>query len=178
MPRLVRHALFPGTFDPPTVGHLDLVERALALFDRVTIAIAYNPEKKTLFDVEERLELCRLATRALPAVGVVAIRGLVVQACRDLAAHVIVRGVRSGTDFDYEVQMARTNRQMLAEVDTILLAPAPEHAHVSSTLVRQIATLGGDYRPFVPPEIALALGRRFGDPGRGDPQTTPSARAR
>jgi pantetheine-phosphate adenylyltransferase len=157
----VRHALYPGTFDPPTVGHLDLVERALALFGRVTVAVAYNPEKKTLFGVEERVELFRAATRSLAGVEVAAIRGLIVDACEELGADVIVRGVRSGTDFDYEVEMARTNRQLLPRIDTVLLAPSPEHAHVSSTLVRQIASLGGDARRFVPPVVLVALRARF-----------------
>ena len=159
--RRVPHALYPGSFDPPTVGHLDLVARARALFGRVTVAVAYNPEKKTMFGVEERVELFRAATRSLAAVEVVAIRGLIVQACLDLGTDVIVRGVRSGTDFDYEVEMARTNRQMLGRIDTVLLAPAPEHAHVSSTLVRQIASLGGDASRFVPPVVAEALRARF-----------------
>ena len=101
------------------------------------------------------------STRSLAAVEVVAIRGLIVQACLDLGTDVIVRGVRSGTDFDYEVEMARTNRQMLGRIDTVLLAPAPEHAHVSSTLVRQIASLGGDASRFVPPVVAEALRARF-----------------
>ena len=172
----MRHALFPGTFDPPTVGHLDLVGRALALFGRVTIAVAHNPEKKTLFDVAERVELCRLATRRIAGVEVVATDGLVVDACERLGADVIVRGVRSGTDFDYEVDMARTNRAMLARIDTVLLAPSPEHAHVSSTLVRQIAKLGGDCSRFVPPEVAAVLERRFGAQRDARPAGSPRNR--
>jgi pantetheine-phosphate adenylyltransferase len=164
-PAYVRHAFFPGTFDPVTLGHLDLVQRSLALFGRLTIAVAHNPGKSTLFGPEQRVELLREATQGLPGVEVVLIDGLVVQACEKLAADVIVRGVRSGTDFDYEVQMARTNRAMLPRIDTVLLAPSPAHAHISSTLVREIATLGGDASAFVPANVARALRERR--PGRG-----------
>src|SRR5262245_9634114 len=102
-----RHALFPGSFDPFTLGHLDLVRRASRLFSRVTIGVARNPDKRSLFDPEERAEMAREATRGIAGVDVALIAGLVVHACRDLRADVVVRGVRSGTDFDYEVQMAR-----------------------------------------------------------------------
>ena len=159
--RGARHALFPGTFDPPTLGHVDLVVRARALFPRVTVAVAHNPEKRTMFVPEERVAMLREALAGTEGVEVTLSRGLVVDACRELGADVIVRGVRGGADFDYEVAMARTNRAMLPEVETVLLAPAPEHAHLSSTLVRQIASLGGDASPFVPPTVAARLARRF-----------------
>jgi pantetheine-phosphate adenylyltransferase len=159
-PADARHALFPGTFDPVTLGHLDLVQRALALFGRLTVAVAHNPGKSTLFGAEQRVELLREATKGLSRVEVVLIDGLVVQACEKLAADVIVRGVRSGTDFDYEVQMARTNREMLPRIDTVLLAPSPAHAHISSTLVREIVMLGGDASRFVPESVARALRER------------------
>ncbi len=155
------HVLFPGTFDPPTLGHLDLVRRAAALFGRVTVAVADHPSKTALFSVEERLALLEESTAGIPGVAVARISGLVVDACKDLGATAIVRGVRNGTDFDYELELARTNRAMLPEADTVLLAPAPEFAHVSATLVRQIASLGGDVDPFVPPPVAEALRRRF-----------------
>jgi pantetheine-phosphate adenylyltransferase len=159
-PADARHALFPGTFDPVTLGHLDLVQRALALFGRLTVAVAHNPGKSTLFGAEQRVELLREATKGLPRVEVVLIEGLVVHACEKLAADVIVRGVRSGTDFDYEVQMARTNREMLPRIDTVLLAPSPAHAHISSTLVREIVLLGGDASRFVPQCVARTLRER------------------
>lgn len=160
-PSAVHHALFPGSFDPFTLGHLDLARRARALFGRVTIAVAANPDKHTLFDAKERVALARGAMRGLSGVDVVQIDGLVVQACQALDADVIVRGVRSGTDFDFEVQMARCNRDMRPTIETVLLVPAPAHAHISSTLVRQIASMGGDASPFVPPEVAEALRVRF-----------------
>ena len=163
MPESVRarHALFPGTFDPFTRGHLDLVARAQALFGRVTVGVARNPEKQSLFSAEERVELARVAVRGIPNVEAVLVPGLVVQACESLGADVIVRGVRGGTDFEFEVQMARTNRVLFPCIDTVLLAPAAEFAHVSSTLVRQIASLGGDASKLVPANVATALSARF-----------------
>lgn len=156
-----RHALFPGTFDPPTLGHLDLVERASVLFERVTVAVATHPEKKSLFGVEERLALLQECSAGLANVQVAAIEGLVVHACLERGAGVVVRGVRSGTDFDYEVQMARTNRAIEPQVETLLLVPDPAHAHISSTLVRQIASMGGRVESLVPPAVARALKQRF-----------------
>lgn len=155
------HALFPGTFDPFTLGHLDLVARAARLFGRVTVGVARNPEKKSLFSDEERAELARSAVSGIGGIEVTLIPGLIVQACEELHADVIVRGVRSGTDFDFEVQMSRTNRTLLPRIDTVLLAPAPELSHVSSTLVRQIASMGGDPSGLVPPNVAKALRGRF-----------------
>ncbi|TAJ24791.1 MAG: pantetheine-phosphate adenylyltransferase [Planctomycetota bacterium] len=155
------HALFPGTFDPPTLGHVDLVRRALAQFGRVTVALARHPDKNALCTLDERLELWRRIAAGLPGTAVVPLAGLVVDGCRELGCNVIVRGVRSGTDFDYEVQMAQMNRAMHAGIDTVLLPPDPAFAHISSTLVRQIAALRGDVRPFVPREVQEFLAARF-----------------
>ena len=155
------HALFPGTFDPFTVGHLDLVRRAQALFGRLTIGIALHHDKQHMFSDEERVALARESTAEIPGVDVRTIEGLLVHACEEIGAGVIVRGVRSGTDFDYEVQMARTNRAMLARIDTVLLVPDPSTAHVSSSLVRQSAGMGGDVSRFVPPCVERELRRRF-----------------
>jgi pantetheine-phosphate adenylyltransferase len=159
-PSARRHALFPGSFDPFTLGHLDLVRRVRALFGRVTVGIAHHAEKRTLFDAKERVELAREATRDLPNVEVILIEGLVVHAAESIGADALVRGLRTGTDFDFETQMAQTNRAMLPRIDTVFFVPAPELAHVSSTLVRQIATLGGDPAPFVPACVAAALARK------------------
>jgi pantetheine-phosphate adenylyltransferase len=159
---LATHVLLPGTFDPPTLGHLDLVERAARLFARVTLGVAENASKQALFGVEERLELLRAATSGIDNVAVVRVQGLVVEACRILGADAILRGLRSGSDFDYEAQMAGTNRVLSPAVDTVFLASSPAVAHVSSTLVRQIAALGGDCSALVPPPVAAALVRRFG----------------
>jgi pantetheine-phosphate adenylyltransferase len=152
-----QHALFPGTFDPFTLGHLDLAERALSLFGKLTVGVAHNADKRTLFTMEERIELVRDSLAGLGPVRVAAIEGLVVDAALALRATVLVRGVRGGADFDYEVAMARTNAELAGGLETVLLAPAPRFAHVSSSLVRQIALAGGDASPFVPDAVASAL---------------------
>ncbi len=160
-PERCDHAFFPGTFDPFTRGHLELVERAAALFGRVTVAVAENPEKQHLFSAAERVELARGACADLAGVEVVSVDGLVALAAAERGCGVIVRGVRGAVDFDYEVPMVRTNRELAPAVDTVLLVPAPATAHVSSTLVRQIAALGGDVDSFVPPNVSAALAARF-----------------
>ncbi len=156
-----KHALFPGTFDPLTVGHLDLIQRSLALFDSVTVLVAGHPSKKHMFDVEERLELVRGALAGLDRVQVAATTGLLVDACEEHGANVVLRGVRGPSDLEYEVQMANTNRSMRSSMDTVFLAASPEHAHITSTLVRQIASMGGDVSAFVPPNVLRALQERF-----------------
>ncbi|HVS11911.1 MAG TPA: pantetheine-phosphate adenylyltransferase [Planctomycetota bacterium] len=156
------HALFPGTFDPVTLGHLDLVRRAASLFSRVTVAVARHPEKRELLSLEQRLELLRQVLDGIPGVEVSVLDGLVVAGCRELGAGVVVRGARTAGDFEYEAQMARSNRAMAPEIETVLLASSAEHAHISSTLVRQVAEMGGDLAPFVPPAVARALSPRSG----------------
>jgi len=160
VPSMPSHALFPGTFDPPTFGHLDLIRRGLALFGRVTVAVAAHPAKHTSLSADERVALLESITAELHGVAITRIEGLVVDAAEELACSAILRGVRSGTDFDYEVTMARTNRKLLPRIDTILLVPDAPHAHITSTLVRQIASLGGDVRAFVPEQVAELLERR------------------
>jgi pantetheine-phosphate adenylyltransferase len=156
---MASHAFFAGSFDPFTLGHLDLVRRAQALFGRVTVGVAHDPAKHSRFSAAERVELVRQCVVGLSGVEVVQATGLVVDAARSCGADVLVRGVRSGTDFDYEMAMARTNRD-LAGLDTVLLVPQGDYAHVSSTLVRQIAAHGGDVARFVPPPVAAALARK------------------
>jgi pantetheine-phosphate adenylyltransferase len=162
-PARVEHAFFPGTFDPFTLGHLDLVRRASALFGRVTVAVAINPDKRHLFSTEERVELAREACADLPGVSAFAVDGLVALAAHEHGCGVIVRGVRGAVDLDYEVPLMRTNRELAPGVDTILLVPDPATAHVSSTLVRQIAKMGGRVDSFVPPNVARALAERFNE---------------
>lgn len=156
-----RHAIFPGTFDPVTSGHVDLVERAARLFDHLTIAVAAHHDKRHILTVEERVALLEEVTRDLAHVDVVVLDGLLVEGARRLGANAIVRGIRSAADLEYERQLALTNRAMDAELDTVMLLSSSEHAHVSSTLVRQIARLGGDISPFVPPAVVTALAGRF-----------------
>lgn len=156
------HVLFPGTFDPPTLGHLDLIRRASALFGRVTVALAEHPTKSSLFTTEERVALLRECIEGVEGVAVVRLEGLVIEACEALGCDAIVRGVRSGTDFDYEARMAWTNRSMLERIDTVLLPASPAVAHITSTLVRQIALMRGDTSKLVPGPVALLLRERYG----------------
>tara|TARA_R110002126_G_scaffold11114_20_gene50484 strand:+ start:1436 stop:1939 length:504 start_codon:yes stop_codon:yes gene_type:complete len=155
------HALFPGSFDPVTLGHLDLMRRSCQLFDRVTVAVAAHHAKSTLFTAEERVTLIQEVTRNWEGLEVTTLEGLLVDGARAHGATAIVRGVRSVTDLDYERGMAHTNRDLAPEIETVFLLPAPQLAHVSSSLVRQIASLGGDVSAFVPAPVAAALVRRF-----------------
>ena len=155
-----RHAVFPGTFDPVTLGHLDVVRRAAAIFARVTVAVATHPSKSELLTLKQRIALLHECCAGLRGVEGVHVEGLVIDACRKLGAGVIVRGIRNSTDFEYESQMARSNRAMAADIETVFLASDPEHSHISSTLVRQVTEMGGPLEPFVPPAVALVLRRR------------------
>jgi len=154
------HALFPGTFDPVTFGHLDVVERAARLFERVTIACATHHEKHHLFSTEQRFELLQTVTAQWDNVEVAALRGLLVDGCVELGADIIVRGLRSPKDFEYELPMTITNRTLRPEIETVFLVPSQDLMHVSSTLVRQIARMGGDVSSFVPSAVVDALRER------------------
>lgn len=151
------HALFPGTFDPVTLGHLDVIRRASNLFARVTVAVASNPNKRELLPLATRISLLREVTAEFAGVEVARLDGLVVDGCKQLGASVIVRGIRNSLDFEYEAQMARTNRALTPATETVFLASDPEHVHISSTLVRQIAVLGGALDAFVPLAVVRAL---------------------
>lgn len=156
------HAVFPGTFDPITLGHLDVLRRALTLFERVTVAVAEHHGKSPLLPLAQRIELARAACDPLERVQVVPLEGLLVEGVRALGAGAIVRGLRGAMDLEVERQMTLTNRALAPGIETVFLLPAAEHAHVSSTLVRQVARMGGDLSPFVPEPVARALGERFG----------------
>jgi pantetheine-phosphate adenylyltransferase len=158
---MVKHVLVPGTFDPPTLGHVDLVERALRLFPRVTVGVAEHPTKQCLFAFEERVALLRTVFGARPGVAVERVEGLVVETCKRLGCDALVRGIRSGADFDYERPMAVANEALSGGLETLFLATSPGVSHLSSTLVRQVASMGGDVRAFVPEPVARALLQRF-----------------
>lgn len=148
-----RVAVIPGSFDPLTRGHLDVIVRAVPLFDEVVVAVLTNPGKTPLLDLDTRERAARAAVAAWPSVRVARFDGLLVTFARQQGASAIVRGLRSGADFDYEWPMARMNRAMDAGLDTVFLAASPEWAHVSASLVRDIHRLGGDVDAFVPPEV-------------------------
>ncbi|MDG1500159.1 MAG: pantetheine-phosphate adenylyltransferase [Planctomycetota bacterium] len=157
------HAIFPGSFDPPTLGHLDLIERALERFELVTLAVGAHPTKSGLLDPDEREQLLRTMTAELASserLEFMQLSGLLVDGCRDSNAGTVLRGLRNGTDFEYESQMAATNRSMEPGVDTLYLGASPGHAHLSSTLVRQIFAMGGDITELVPETVASFLASR------------------
>jgi pantetheine-phosphate adenylyltransferase len=153
-------AMYPGTFDPITNGHLDLVRRAARLFDRVVVAVAASPNKTPMFTVEERITMARSALGDARNISVDGYYGLTVDYVRQHDLGVIIRGLRAVSDFEYEFQLATMNRHLQSEVETIFLTPAEEYTFVSSTFVREIGVLGGDISPFVPPAVAAALARK------------------
>ncbi|MGW6197807.1 pantetheine-phosphate adenylyltransferase [Kribbella sp. NPDC055110] len=149
-------AVFPGTFDPPTVGHLDIVTRAAAAFDDLIVATGVNQSKNRLFGPEERIEMLTELVEPFPNVRIGTFEGLLVDYCRAEGAGVIVKGLRSAADYDYELQMAQLNRRMTG-VDTVFLPTAPENAFISSSWVKEIARLGGDVSTFVTPSVHARL---------------------
>ncbi len=155
-------AVYPGSFDPVTNGHLDLVRRASQLFDEVVVALLRNPAKGEAFPVPERLEMLRAATAGMARVSVDAFDGLLVDYLRHVGARVIVRGLRAVSDFEYEFQMALMNRRLAPDVETVYLMPAETYTYLSSRLVREVASLGGSVEGLVPEEVAQALARRYG----------------
>jgi len=147
----MKHAVYPGTFDPITRGHEDLVRRASQLFDRVTVAIAASRVKNPFFTLEERVQMAREVLAPYPNVEVRGFSGLLMAFLRDLDSRIIVRGLRAVSDFEYEFQMAGMNRILYPDVETLFLTPAEQYQFISATMVREIATLGGDVTPFVNP---------------------------
>jgi pantetheine-phosphate adenylyltransferase len=155
-------ALCAGTFDPITMGHLDVIERASRIFPRVVIAVATNSGKNPLFSVEERIELVQQSTAHLDGIEVDTFDGLLVDYAESKNVRVIVRGLRAFSDFEYEFQMALTNRRLRPAIETIFLMPKQDYSYVSSSNVREVAELGGDTSIFVPPPVQAALKARFG----------------
>ncbi|MCP4283293.1 MAG: pantetheine-phosphate adenylyltransferase [Gammaproteobacteria bacterium] len=155
-------AIYPGSFDPITNAHTDLARRAARLFDHVIVAIATNPAKTPLFSFEERAELARQVLGGLDNVSVKGIDGLLVGFARTQEARVILRGLRAVSDFEFEFQLAAMNRNLAPELESMFLTPAEQYAFISSSLVREVASLGGDVKKFVAPEVATALQRRLG----------------
>ena len=149
-----RLAVYPGSFDPPTLGHLDIVERAARLFDRLIVAVGHNSAKRGLLNVEDRCEALRRATAHLPNVEVDAYDGLTVDYVDRVGSQAIVRGLRATADFEYEYQTTLVNRRLRHEVETVFLMTAPEYGYLSSSIVREVAQLGGDYAGMVPPGVA------------------------
>ena len=152
-----RIAVYSGTFDPFTLGHLDVVHRAAGLFDQLVIAVAVAHHKKTLFNLEARVSLAQTATKNIANVAVLPFDGLIMDFCKAQNASAVVRGIRNLTDFDYETQMAAMNRKLLPQVETVFLLPDASLACISSTLVREISKLGGDVSQMVGADVLAAL---------------------
>ena len=156
----MKRVVCPGSFDPITFGHLDIIKRASELFDEVVIAVLVNTTKKTLFTVDERLEMIREVTAELPNVRVDSWKGLLVDYCESHEVQAIVKGLRAVTDFDYELQMSQINLQ-LKGIETLFMATAPAHSFLSSSLVKEIATFGGDVSAYLPASIIPRVTERF-----------------
>jgi pantetheine-phosphate adenylyltransferase len=158
---MTRIAIYPGSFDPPTRGHEDLIRRSLALCDRLVVAVAVNVAKQPLFSVEERLEMLRAACGGDPRVTFESFEGLLAAYAKRVGATIVVRGLRAVSDFEYETQMALMNRQLNPTLETVFLVPALDLTYLSSSLVREVARFGGDVKSLVHPGVAAALQRRF-----------------
>ena len=160
-----RTALFPGSFDPFTNGHLDLARRAAALFDRVVIAVAHNPAKTSLFTPEERVELIEGSIGGIKGASVIHFTGLLVDCAREIGAQAIIRGLRAVSDFEFEFQMALMNRRLAPGVEIAFLMPSQEFTYLNSTLVKEVARHGGKVSGLVPPLVERRLKERFATPG-------------
>ena len=154
-------AVYPGTFDPITNGHSDLVVRAARMFDHVVLAIADNPEKSPLFSLEERIELARTVLKSSDNIDVVGFSGLLIDFARECKAGVILRGLRAVSDFEYEFQLASMNRKLDSEIETVFLTPSENHTFVSASLVKEIARFGGDVSQFVNKVVHQSLVEKF-----------------
>ncbi|MBU0715723.1 MAG: pantetheine-phosphate adenylyltransferase [Verrucomicrobia bacterium] len=154
-------AVYPGTFDPLTLGHVDVVHRAARLFDRLILAVAVSAGKGALFSIKERMAMARSLAATMPNVEAVKFNGLLVDYVRHIGARVIIRGLRAFSDFEYEFQMALTNRKMAPDVEVLFMMPRESYSYISSSVVREIASLGGDTSKFVPPFVYAALKQKF-----------------
>jgi pantetheine-phosphate adenylyltransferase len=155
-------AIYPGSFDPITFGHLDVISRACNLFERVIVAVSRNPNKTPLFSVDRRIEQIAIAVQHLPNVEVDCFGGLTVSYTRQKGANILIRGLRAVSDFELELQMAHTNKTLADEIETIFLTTAKEYSFLSSSVVKEIARFGGPVEHLVPPEVAAALKSHFG----------------
>ena len=153
-------AVYPGTFDPITCGHFDLIERAARFYDRLVIAVADNRNKQSLFTLDERVALAKEVTAELPNVEVVGFSGLLVDFVQEIGGNVLLRGLRAVSDFEYEFQLASMNRKLAPDVETMFMTPAEQYAFISSSLVREISALGGNVSEFVHPVVAEALKKK------------------
>jgi len=155
-------ALYPGTFDPPTNGHVDLIQRGSKLFEHLTVGILNNPVKNPLFTVEERVEMLKESTSALENVSVATFDGLMVDFARQLGAMAVLRGIRAISDYEHEFQMALMNRRLAPEIETVFLQPAGRYSFISSRMLKEVFSFGGDVTGLVPPNVLKRLRGRIG----------------
>ncbi|HVU44603.1 MAG TPA: pantetheine-phosphate adenylyltransferase [Terracidiphilus sp.] len=155
-------ALYPGTFDPPTNGHVDLIQRGSRIFDHLTVAILLNPVKNPLFTVDERVEMLKEATRSLGNVTIATFDGMMVEFARHIGASAVLRGIRAISDYEHEFQMALMNRRLAPEIETVFLQPAGRYSFVSSRMVKEVVSFGGDVSGLVPPNVHKRLRGRMG----------------
>jgi len=158
----MKHAIYPGSFDPVTFGHIDIIERASKMFDKITVGVLVNQGKTPLFSVEERVNILKEVTKHLPNVRVDSFDGLLVEYAKKEQANVIIRGLRAVTDFEYELQIAQTNHKLCDEIDTVFLITSLEYAYLSSSTVREVASYGGDISKFVPKIVADLTYQKYG----------------
>ena len=157
----MRTLVFPGTFDPITNGHLDIITRSLRLCDHLYVAIAESSRKQPVFPIEERVELARLATTTFSNLTVEAFDGLVVSYVEKKKAHAVIRGLRASSDFEYELQMAMINRKLHPDIETLFLIPNEEYSYLTSSVIKELAVFGADVDRFVPPDVAARLSKRY-----------------
>ena len=157
----MKRAVYPGSFDPVTYGHLDVIRRSAALVDELIVGVLQNNHKNPLFSLQERVKILHEVTKDMKNVRIASFDGLSIDFVRKCGAQFLVRGLRAITDFDYELQMAQTNRIMAKEIDTIFLTTSLEYAYLSSSTVKEVAYYGGDISKFVPPEVAQAISRKI-----------------
>jgi pantetheine-phosphate adenylyltransferase len=159
---MCQKAIYPGTFDPVTNGHIDVIKRAVKLFGEVIVAVAHNPQKSPFFSVEERVKFLTESVKLIEGVTVVSFKGLVVDFARKNKAAIMIRGIRMLSDFEYEFQMALTNRKFADDIETIFLMPSESYSYVSSKLLKEAASLGADLSYFLPPFVESALKKKLG----------------
>jgi pantetheine-phosphate adenylyltransferase len=157
----MRKAIYPGTFDPITYGHIDILLKAANIFDEIILAVAEHTGKETIFSIEERTELCLQATQHIPKVKVTSFQGLVVDYANEIGAIVMIRGLRAISDFEYELSQALMNKTLSNSIDTIFFVPDHKYLYLSSTMIRQIVSLGGEVQDFLPPVVEQALKQKY-----------------
>lgn len=160
----MRIGIYPGSFDPITYGHIDIIERATNLADKIIVAVLNNDDKKSLFSVEDRMDMIRDSVKQFDNVEVESFDGLLVDYAKQKNAKMIIRGLRAVTDFEYELQMAQTNRELYGNIDTVFLLTNLKYSYLSSSIVKQVATYGGDISKFVTPYVAEKLNKKYREP--------------